>query len=36
MEELENYPYRPSSPYAASKAASDHLQVMYEHTKFLQ
>ena len=32
----ENYPYQPSSPYAASKAASDHLVVhMLEPIKFL-
>ena len=28
----ENYPYRPSSPYAASKASSDHLVYSYYHT----
>ncbi len=28
----ENYPYRPSSPYAASKAASDHLISSYIRT----
>jgi dTDP-glucose 4,6-dehydratase len=28
----ENYPYRPSSPYAASKAASDHLVSSYVRT----
>ncbi|MDA7606801.1 dTDP-glucose 4,6-dehydratase [Pelagibacteraceae bacterium] len=28
----ENYPYRPSSPYAASKAASDHLVYSYIKT----
>ena len=28
----ENYPYRPSSPYAASKAASDHLVNSYVRT----
>jgi dTDP-glucose 4,6-dehydratase len=28
----ENYPYRPSSPYAASKASSDHLVYSYFHT----
>jgi len=28
----ENYPYRPSSPYAASKAASDHLVSSYIRT----
>ncbi len=28
----ENSPYRPSSPYAASKAASDHLVKAYGHT----
>ena len=29
----ENYPYRPSSPYAASKAASDHLVSSYVRTE---
>ena len=29
---LENYPYQPSSPYAASKAASDHLVSSYVRT----
>ena len=28
----ENYPYKPSSPYAASKASSDHLVYSYYHT----
>ncbi len=28
----ENYPYKPSSPYAASKAASDHLVYSYVRT----
>ena len=28
----ENYPYKPSSPYAASKAASDHLVSSYVRT----
>ena len=28
----ENYPYRPSSPYAASKAASDHIVSSYVRT----
>ena len=28
----ENYPYKPSSPYAASKAASDHLVFSYVRT----
>ena len=28
----ETYPYKPSSPYAASKAASDHLVYSYFHT----
>ena len=28
----ENYPYRPSSPYAASKASSDHLVTSYVRT----
>ena len=28
----ENYPYQPSSPYAASKAASDHLVLSYVRT----
>ena len=28
----ENYPYQPSSPYAASKAASDHLVSSYIRT----
>tara|TARA_A100001037_G_scaffold145654_1_gene131573 strand:+ start:100 stop:1113 length:1014 start_codon:yes stop_codon:yes gene_type:complete len=28
----ENYPYQPSSPYAASKAASDHLVTSYVRT----
>ena len=28
----ENYPYKPSSPYAASKAASDHLVISYVRT----
>ena len=28
----ENYPYKPSSPYAASKAASDHLVYSYSRT----
>ena len=28
----ETYPYKPSSPYAASKAASDHLVYSYYHT----
>ena len=28
----ENYPYQPSSPYAASKAASDHLVSSYVRT----
>ena len=28
----ENYPYKPSSPYAASKAASDHLVSSYIRT----
>ena len=28
----ENYPYKPSSPYAASKASSDHLVYSYFHT----
>ena len=32
----ETYPYQPSSPYAASKAASDHLVSSYVRTyKFL-
>ena len=28
----ENYPYQPSSPYAASKASSDHLVSSYVRT----
>ena len=28
----ENFPYKPSSPYAASKASSDHLVYSYYHT----
>ena len=28
----ESYPYKPSSPYAASKASSDHLVYSYFHT----
>jgi dTDP-glucose 4,6-dehydratase len=28
----ENHPYKPSSPYAASKASSDHLVYSYYHT----
>ena len=32
----ENYPYKPSSPYAASKAASDHLVYSYVRTYNLQ
>lgn len=28
----ENHPYRPNSPYAASKAAADHLVRAYHHT----
>ena len=28
----ESYPYKPSSPYAASKASSDHLVYSYYHT----
>ena len=28
----ENYPYKPSSPYSASKASSDHLVYSYYHT----
>ncbi|MEO1299479.1 MAG: dTDP-glucose 4,6-dehydratase, partial [Cyanobacteria bacterium J06636_16] len=28
----ENYPYQPNSPYAASKAGSDHLVRSYHHT----
>ena len=28
----EDYPYKPSSPYAASKAASDHLVYSYYRT----
>ena len=28
----ENYPYKPSSPYAASKASSDHLVYSYVRT----
>ncbi len=28
----ENYPYKPSSPYAASKASSDHLIISYVRT----
>ena len=28
----ENYPYKPSSPYAASKASSDHLVFSYVRT----
>ena len=32
----ENYPYLPSSPYAASKAASDHLVSSYINIKFLR
>ncbi len=32
----ENYPYQPSSPYAASKAASDHLVSSYVRTYNLQ
>ena len=28
----ENYPYQPSSPYAASKASSDHLVYSYIRT----
>ena len=32
----ENYPYKPSSPYAASKAASDHLVSSYVRTYNIQ
>ena len=32
----ENYPYNPSSPYAASKASSDHLVVSYIKTLVLE
>ena len=35
MEEpKEDYPYKPSSPYAASKASSDHL--VYSYVKNIQ
>ena len=33
---IENHPYQPSSPYAASKAASDHLVRSYVRTYSLQ
>ncbi len=32
----ENFPYKPSSPYAASKAASDHLVSAYVRTTVFQ